>query len=116
MRRKKDLDRSWIDELSKEEYLYYVNSATPYLPTVDGFPWVVDYSIRSPDEFVISGPLAGFRGSGKRFATPADALAWAQAHYGRARVRLAPECLVPQELLDAGIVGLKRWAVLVRRL
>jgi hypothetical protein len=50
----------------------------------------VEYSVRAPDDWIISGPL-GFRGgTGRRFPNWDEAEAWARAFYGsrfKGRVR-----------------------------
>jgi hypothetical protein len=64
-----------------------------------------DYCTRSSRDVVISGPLSTYKGAGRRFNTPIEALHWAQDKYGIERVSLveAPE-------------GAPRWAVLVKNL
>ena len=73
----------------------------PQVPTIDYLPPVVDYSARGPDDFVVSGPLVGSDGPGRRFDSKREAYIWAIQKYGRARVTV----------IDAGEV---RWACLIR--
>jgi hypothetical protein len=110
----KKIDRSWIDEIHPEEYKYLFPPHKAEIPTVDELPFNIDYCDRGAHHFVISGPLGQNRGPGRHFTTLPDALTWARAHYKTAR--FTHNCLVPQELLDAGIVTLRRWTILVSRL
>jgi hypothetical protein len=74
---------------------------TPATPTVDGIPPVVDYSVRNPGDWVVSGPLEPFEGPGRVFVSEDAAFDWAQWKYGPHRV-------------TRWYGGMGRWAVLVK--
>ncbi len=69
------------------EPLLDYEEVAPEIPTIDALPEVVDYSVRAPGDWVLSGPLGEARYQGRRFATEIDAYRWACAKYGRDRVR-----------------------------
>lgn len=62
----------------------------PEIPTIDGLPPVVDYSVAHPGDFTISGPLKGHEGNGRRFNNQAIARWWAEKTYGKHRVQDLP--------------------------
>ena len=76
----------------------------PAVPTIDGIPEVVDYSVREPGSWVVSGPILGCEelssGLGRVFLDEAAAYRWACWRYGADRVK-------PHE------GGIGRWAVLI---
>ena len=80
-------------------------------PGVDGLPRDYNYSDRGPLDAVISGPVGqkvdGKKTPGRWFATPWDALTWAEEKYGRENVRLIEKSLEE---------GTTRWAILVKNL
>jgi hypothetical protein len=79
-------------------------------PGVDGLPVDSDYLdyLRGPRDVVISGPVGkkvdGSKSPGRWFATPWDALTWAEEKYGRDKVKLL------------NLEESARWAVLVKNL
>lgn len=84
-------------------------------PTVDDDPdelekRLISYSVTSPDAFVVSGPLPGGKGPGRRMPSQRGALEWALERYGgwsRGGSK-GVMCLV-REAAPGG-----RWAVRVR--
>lgn len=77
-------------------------------PGVDGLPLDTSYSDRGPFDVVISGPVGKkidkSKAPGRWFATPWDALTWAEEKYGRDRVKLL------------NLEESARWAILVKNL
>ncbi len=65
----------------------------------------VDYSIRGPDDWVISGPLAHGGGPGRRFPSIERADAWVRAKYG---------ARVVHRIIEATLDDRNRWAYLIR--
>jgi hypothetical protein len=116
-----NVDRSWIDELNPDEYRYYFpNPRQAEVPSIYRIPYMVDYSVRSPEEFVLSGPL-GFhhgaprKGPGRWYATVADAKVGVRALF--VSVKELDGYYPDKELVDAGIATWpRRWAYLVRPL
>ena len=107
------LTLKWLESLTEEEYKYYVDSGHPQIPRHDCMPFVVDYSTRGPNDFVVSGPLGDAVGPGRRFPSLSAALKWAQGKYGD-RARLVPELAkLSGELMDT--YPLARWAILVKQ-
>jgi len=74
----------------------------PALPTIDSLPETVDYSIRGPNDWIVSGPLAPGAGRGRYFSSELEAYRWAVAKYGLARVSRVSEA------------GEGRWGYLIR--
>lgn len=64
------------------------------------------YSVRHPDDWVVSGPLGNAgAGPGRRFANWKQAERWAREYYGeRFKGRIA----------EAAVEGHNRWAFLIR--
>jgi hypothetical protein len=65
----------------------------------------IDYSIRAPEDWVISGPLALGGGPGRRFQNIEEAWGWVRERYG-SRVRYR----IPEATLRGG----NRWAFLIK--
>jgi hypothetical protein len=64
------------------------------------------YSDRGPLDFVLSGPVANYRGRGRRFPNIGAAMAWAKDKFPNCTVRPIPEALEEDAI---------RWALLVKK-
>lgn len=98
------IDDEFLEELAEvdeEDGLPEWFEEVPEIPTIDGQPAVVDYSIRGPKDWVVSGPLEPWQGRGRQFPSEAAAYRWAVSKFGTSRVsRIYP--------------GPNRWAFLIK--
>jgi hypothetical protein len=60
----------------------------PEIPTIDGQPRNVDYSVVPDNSFLLSGPIGNAPGKGRRFEFMDDAMEWATAKYGAGVIKL----------------------------